>query len=64
MSELAVADGTVYLSSWDTRVYAVEADSGEKRWSLTLETPLSEPAVAGDAVYVATESSLVALRDG
>ena len=60
----AVADGTVYLSSWDTRVYAVDADSGEKRWSVTLETPLSEPAVAEDSVYVATENTLVALRDG
>lgn len=60
----AVADGVVYLPSWDTRVYAVDADAGEKEWSVSLETPLSDPAALDGTVYVATENTLVALRDG
>jgi hypothetical protein len=57
----ATADDTVYHTSWDAHVYAVAPD-GTLRWKHPFETPLSAPAVADGAVYVASNRSLVALR--
>ena len=53
----------LYLCSWATRVYAVDAATGERRWVRSLENPLSDPVVADGTVYVAPENTLVALRE-
>jgi outer membrane protein assembly factor BamB len=59
----AVADGLVVCTSWDDHVYGVDAANGTERWAHELATPISGPAVHDGTVYVASNRSLVALRD-
>ena len=58
LSSPAVVQSTVYLSTGDGRVVALEADTGELMWEHEVTGPVnSSPAVAGDLVFVG-------LRDG
>ena len=57
-SSPAVVDGTLYLGSGDSRVVALDADTGELLWERGVLGPIdSSPAVAGDSVFIG-------LRDG
>lgn len=49
---LAVADGTVFAVSYDSRVYAVDAATGEERWTLSDIRPGS-PVVPVDGALFA-----------
>ena len=54
---VAVVDGVVYAGSWDGTLYALDAATGEKRWSFaaggsTQFQILKPPTVAGGLVYV------------
>jgi outer membrane protein assembly factor BamB len=62
----AVANGVVYVGSFDDNVYALDARSGAKLWSyLTGNYVTSSPAVANGVVYVGSEdSSVYALNAG
>jgi outer membrane protein assembly factor BamB len=58
-SSPAVANGVVYVSSDDGRVYALDAATGEQMWNYTIGgTPYwdsfasSSPAIANGVVYV------------
>ncbi|WP_435319920.1 PQQ-binding-like beta-propeller repeat protein [Haloarchaeobius sp. TZWSO28] len=54
MSDVAVADGTVYVGSATEELLAVDAPTGEVQWRAPLEnTVFTRPLVAGDRVYVA-----------
>ncbi len=58
LSSPAVVQGTVYLSTGDRRIVALEAETGELIWEHEVTGPVvSSPAVAGDLVFVG-------LRDG
>jgi outer membrane protein assembly factor BamB len=58
----AVRDGTVYASGTNT-VYAVNAGTGRKRWSLELEGSPSDPVAAAGAVFVTCDDGyLYAIR--
>ena len=74
----AVADGTVYVAASTTRacipeadecsgtsrgrVYAVDAATGERRWTAPIETDTrSSPAVVGDRVYVGCNDGVSAV---
>ena len=48
----AVADGIVFVSSTDGYLYAVNAESGSKLWSVQLGSGISSPAVASGKVFV------------
>lgn len=51
-SSPAVANGVLYVGSWDHKVYALDARTGVKRWSYaTSDIVDSSPAVAYGAVY-------------
>lgn len=51
-SSPAVVDGTVYASTGDRRIVALDAQSGEIRWQTEVSGPVaSSPAVAGDMLY-------------
>jgi eukaryotic-like serine/threonine-protein kinase len=53
LSSPTVVDGVVYFGSGDGKVYAVDAASGELRWSFaTGDVVHASPAVAGGVVYV------------
>ena len=52
-SSPAVVDGTVYVSTGDKRVMALDAESGEVVWETDVGGPVaSSPAVAGGLLYV------------
>ena len=74
-SAAAVADGIVYVGDLDQRLYAVEATTGRKRWSVqigqdanpsetreAIRTPNPAPAVVGGVVYAGgSDGTLVAI---
>lgn len=58
----AVADGMVYIGGEDQAVRALDAASGQERWSTPLGYPIaSSPASAGDLVYIASGPTITAL---
>lgn len=57
-SSPAVADGIVYVGSYDHNVYALNATNGNKLWNYaTGNIVRSSPAVAGDVVYLGSEDN-------
>jgi outer membrane protein assembly factor BamB len=61
-SSPAVADGVVYVGSWDEHVYALDASTGAEQWSFdTGDSAVSSPAVDRGVVYVGTATTLRAL---
>ena len=53
VSSPAIADGVVYVGSEDGRLYALDAATGQEKWSLKTDGEVySSPAVAGGMVYV------------
>ena len=51
-SSPAVADGIVYVGSQDSRLYALDAETGRELWSFACESWVeSSPAVADGVVY-------------
>lgn len=65
-SSPAVSDGTLYIGSWDTYLYALDATSGRERWCFkTGDDPdihnhvgiQSSPAVANGIVYFGSRDS-------
>ncbi len=63
-SSPAVADGVVYVGSYDDYVYALDADSGEEKWKYeTGDSVHSSPAVADGVVYVGSADSYVYALD-
>ena len=54
----------VYVGSEDGRLYALDARTGQEKWSFKTGSPVhSSPAVAGGVVYfVDTEGYLYAVR--
>lgn len=55
-----VVEGTAYVGTVDGRLYALDAESGEVEWDVTLPDGVSTPAVVEGTVYVGTGSA----RDG
>ncbi|PVX23514.1 MAG: hypothetical protein CW691_10420, partial [Candidatus Bathyarchaeum sp.] len=52
-SSPAVADGVVYIGSWDNNIYAINANDGTKIWNYTTENNVfSSPTVVDGVVYV------------
>ncbi|MCI0785568.1 MAG: PQQ-binding-like beta-propeller repeat protein [Chloroflexi bacterium] len=57
---LAVAHDTVYGATEQGQVFAQDADTGEKKWSTTLNVGISTgPSVAGNTVLVGTQEGRV-----
>ena len=51
-SSPAIADGVVYIGSLDGRLYALDARTGEEKWSFKTDGRVySSPAIAGSMVY-------------
>ena len=63
-SSPAVADGIVYVGSFDGRVYAVDAAIGGERWRFdTGNVVFSSPKVADGTVYVGSHSGAMYALD-
>ena len=57
-----VIEGVVYAGSYENRVYALDAETGELLWSFETESDLSPPPlVAGGVVFVEDLANLYAL---
>jgi polyvinyl alcohol dehydrogenase (cytochrome) len=53
----AVVDGTVYLTGWDGKVYALKLDDGMQVWTATLPDLIdSSPAVTATQVFVSDDN--------
>lgn len=53
-----MADGTVYAVGGDGAVHALDANGGEKRWSLRLEGEFVAPPIVADGIaYVGDEGT-------
>jgi outer membrane protein assembly factor BamB len=53
MSAPAEVNGVVYFGSFDSDVYAIQANTGAKRWNYTTGGPIpSSPIVANGLVYI------------
>jgi len=51
-STAAVADGSVYITSWDTKLHAFDIATGEERWVFeTDDKTMSSPTVHDGVVY-------------
>lgn len=58
----AVSDGVVYFGDWTGLIHAVDAETGEERWSTqTDQIIMSSATVTDDAVYVANNSHVFRL---
>ncbi len=56
------ADGTVYATSEDGFLYALDEATGTQRWRFPIgEAKGSSPAVVGGVVYVGTSDGLYAI---
>ena len=52
-SSPAIADGVVYVGREDGRLYALDARTGQEKWSFTtFHSVVSSPAVAGGMIYI------------
>jgi len=59
-SSPAVADGKVYIGSWDRNVYALNATNGFRIWNYTTgDSVYSSPAVADDKVFISSYDNKV-----
>lgn len=55
----AIADGTAYVGGDGGDVYAIDVESGERRWKTRLSRAWSSPAVTGDSVFVQTSDGVL-----
>jgi outer membrane protein assembly factor BamB len=67
----ALADGTIYYQSLDGMFYAIDAASGEIRWTCQLGNPASipyfgfgSPSIGGRCVYITNDAALYAFEIG
>jgi eukaryotic-like serine/threonine-protein kinase len=60
----AIADGVVYITSLDGRLYAIDQETGKERWNFKSRLPIaSSPAVAGGVVYFVSSTGALAALD-
>lgn len=65
VSSPVVANGNVYIGSWDRNLYAFNALTGVYQWSKSAEDAIdSSPAVAGNIVYIASQDAKVYAFNG
>ncbi|QSW99374.1 PQQ-binding-like beta-propeller repeat protein [Haloterrigena alkaliphila] len=61
-SNPAVADGLVYLASYDGKLHAIDADTGEEEWAVdTVANVEASPAVAEGIVYLGERDQVLAV---
>lgn len=54
-SSPAIADGRVYIGSWDKHVYALDVETGKKAWSEILDDMIeASPTLVDNVVYIGT----------
>lgn len=60
----AIADGVIYITSWDTYLYAIDQETGKEKWKYKSRMPIaSSPAVSDGTVYfVSSAGALGALE--
>src|SRR5262249_10495737 len=64
-SSATVVNGVVYISSYDKKAYAFDADTGVKLWSFATGASIraSSPVVSGGVVYVGSDDDKVYALD-
>ena len=60
----AIVDGVVYVGSYDGKVYALDAETGELVWSYdTDDSVFSSPAAVDGVVYIGSDDGHVCALD-
>lgn len=63
-SPATVVDGTVYYGATDGRIYALDAETGDERWTFgSSESLFIDPFVVDETVYSTSPRGLFALRE-
>ena len=54
------SDGTIYVGSWDNKIYAIDSDNGDKIWEYeTNSYVVASPAIGADGkIYVGSKDSI------
>ncbi|HUM06276.1 MAG TPA: PQQ-binding-like beta-propeller repeat protein [Terriglobales bacterium] len=61
----SIADGVVYITSLDRRLYAIDEETGKEKWKFESRMPMaSTPAVVGNTVYFVSSAGALAALDG
>lgn len=64
VSSPAIADGVVYIASWDGYLYAIDQETGKEKWKYKSRMPIaSSPAVAGGTVYFVSSAGALGAVD-
>jgi len=64
LSDPVLADGTLYVGGDDGTVRALDATTGESRWTASVDAPAGTPRVVEGPVFVPLPGELVALAPG
>jgi len=60
----SIADGVVYIASWDGHLFALDQETGKEKWNFKSRMPIaSTPAVSGGSVYVVSSAGALAALD-
>jgi serine/threonine-protein kinase len=63
-SSPAVVGGVVYIGAWDGNVYAIDVQSGQKKWAFDTERAVkSSPAVVDGVIYIGSDDGNVYALD-
>lgn len=64
VSSPVIADGVVYITSFDHQLYAIDQETGKEKWKFGSRMPIaSTPAVSGGTVYFVSSSGALAALD-
>lgn len=64
VSSPAFADGVVYITSLDHRLYAIEQETGKEKWRFESRMPIaSSPAVSGGTAYFVSSAGALGAVD-
>ena len=60
----AIADGVVYIASFDGHLHAIDQETGKEKWKFKSRMPIaSSPAVAGGLIYFVSSTGALAALD-
>jgi eukaryotic-like serine/threonine-protein kinase len=60
----AIADGVIYITSLDGRLFAIDQETGKEKWNFKSRMPIaSSPAVSGGTLYFVSSAGALAAID-
>jgi outer membrane protein assembly factor BamB len=63
VSDPAISNETVYFSSYDGYLYAIDANTGSEKWKFITNGYPTDPAISNETIYFGSHGSFYALDD-